>query len=74
MTGASESAGHLRTRVVLLGTGTPNADPARSGPAVAVVVDERAYLVDFGPGVVRPTTWMCCRSNGLAPCCVFRSS
>ncbi|MGF1469322.1 MAG: MBL fold metallo-hydrolase [Sandaracinaceae bacterium] len=43
----------LRTRLVLLGTGTPNADPDRSGPAVAVVVDGRAYLVDCGPGVVR---------------------
>lgn len=42
-----------RTRVVLLGTGTPNAVPERSGPAVAVVVDDRAYLVDAGPGVVR---------------------
>ena len=42
-----------RTRVVLLGTGTPNADPERSGPATAVVVDDRAYLVDAGPGVVR---------------------
>jgi len=41
------------TRVVMLGTGTPNADPERSGPAVAVVVDASAYLVDFGPGVVR---------------------
>jgi ribonuclease BN (tRNA processing enzyme) len=42
-----------RTRVVLLGTGTPNADPARSGPATAIVVDDRAYLFDAGPGVVR---------------------
>jgi ribonuclease BN (tRNA processing enzyme) len=33
--------------------GTPNADPGRSGPAVAVVVDDRAYLVDAGAGVVR---------------------
>ena len=40
-------------RVVLLGTGTPNADPARSGPASAVVLDGQAYLVDCGPGVVR---------------------
>lgn len=37
----------------MLGTGTPNADPLRSGPAVAVVVGDRAYLVDCGPGVVR---------------------
>ena len=42
-----------RTRVVMLGTGTPNADPDRSGPAVAVVVGEHAYLVDAGPGIVR---------------------
>ena len=55
MTIASESGSHLiaGTLVVLLGTGTPNADPERSGPAVAVVVNDRAYLVDFGPGVVR---------------------
>jgi ribonuclease BN (tRNA processing enzyme) len=42
-----------RTRVVLLGTGTPAPDPDRSGPATAVVVDDSAYLVDFGPGVMR---------------------
>ena len=41
------------TRVVMLGTGTPNADPERFGPAVAVVVDETSYLVDFGVGIVR---------------------
>lgn len=41
------------TRVVLLGTGTPNADPDRSGPAVAVIAGGTPYLVDFGPGVVR---------------------
>jgi ribonuclease BN (tRNA processing enzyme) len=42
-----------RTQVVLLGTGTPAADPERSGPAVAIVVKGAAYLVDCGPGVVR---------------------
>jgi ribonuclease BN (tRNA processing enzyme) len=41
------------TQVVLLGTGTPSADPERSGPATAIVVDDTPYLVDFGPGVVR---------------------
>lgn len=40
-------------RVVILGTGTPNADPDRSGPSVAVVVGDTGYLVDCGPGVVR---------------------
>ena len=32
-----------RPKVVLLGTGTPS---------TAIVVDDRAYLIDFGPGVV----------------------
>jgi len=41
------------TQIVLLGTGTPNADPDRSGPSVAIVVNDTPYLVDFGPGVVR---------------------
>ena len=41
------------TQVVLLGTGTPPADPDRSGPATAVVVNGTPYLVDFGAGVVR---------------------
>lgn len=43
----------METQLVLLGTGTPNACPWASGPAAAVVVGDRAYLVDFGPGVVR---------------------
>jgi ribonuclease BN (tRNA processing enzyme) len=42
-----------KTRVVLLGTGNPQPDPDRSGPATAIVVNDVAYLVDFGPGVVR---------------------
>jgi len=41
------------THVVLLGTGTPDPDPEASGPATAVVVEGKAYLVDAGPGVVR---------------------
>ena len=41
------------THVVLLGTGTPNADPERSGPAVAVLVNGTPYVVDAGPGIVR---------------------
>src|SRR5215470_11033520 len=44
-----------KTQVVVLGTGTPRPDD-RSGPAVAVVVNGSAYLVDFGPGVVRRAT------------------
>lgn len=41
------------TRVILLGTGTPNPDPDRSGPATAIVVGDSVYLVDCGPGIVR---------------------
>ena len=43
----------MQTKLVLLGTGTPNACPNANGPSSAVVVGDRAYLVDFGPGVVR---------------------
>ena len=43
----------METKLVLLGTGTPNACPNASGPSSAIVVGNRAYLVDFGPGVVR---------------------
>ena len=49
--GASPPA--QEARLVILGTGTPNPDPARSGPALAVVAGGRAYLVDAGPGIVR---------------------
>lgn len=41
------------THLVLLGTGTPNPDPERHGPSVAVVVDGEPYLVDAGAGLVR---------------------
>ena len=44
---------HGKTQIALLGTGTPNADPDRSGPATAIVVNDTPYLIDFGPGVVR---------------------
>ena len=43
----------ITTTVVLLGTGNPNPDPDRSGPAVAIVVNGAAYLVDAGAGVMR---------------------
>jgi len=42
-----------RTRVVMLGTGTPAADPQKAGPSVAIVVGAHSYIVDCGAGVVR---------------------
>ena len=51
--GVSRGISGRSTQIVLLGTGNPNADPLRSGPAVAIVVNGTPYLIDSGPGVVR---------------------
>ena len=48
------------TKLIILGSGTPNPNPERSGSAFAVVTNGQAYLVDFGPGVVR-------RASALSP-------
>jgi ribonuclease BN (tRNA processing enzyme) len=66
--GAQQPAGPpatSATKVVLLGTGTPAPTPDRSGPATAVVVNDTAYLVDFGPGVVRRAS-AAATSRGIA--------
>jgi ribonuclease BN (tRNA processing enzyme) len=42
-----------QTQVVMLGTGSPNPDPERSGPSVAIIVKGTPYLFDFGAGVIR---------------------
>src|SRR6185503_17295748 len=47
----TSSAG--QTKIVFLGTGSPPPNPDRSGPATAIVVNDTAYLVDLGPGIVR---------------------
>ena len=54
----------VRTKVVLLGTGTPNPDPEHSGCSVAIIVDETPYIVDFGPGVVRQAAALSPRYGG----------
>ena len=41
------------TKLIVLGSGTPNPDPNRAGSGYAVVVDETPYLIDFGPGIIR---------------------
>jgi ribonuclease BN (tRNA processing enzyme) len=48
-----EAPRQKKTQIVLLGTGTPNADPERSGPSVAIVINDTPYIIDFGPGIVR---------------------
>jgi len=52
-TAQSQNVAAPRTQVVMLGTGNPAANPDRFGPAVAIIVNNTPYLVDFGPGVVR---------------------
>ena len=47
------NAQNATTKLVLLGTGTPFADPNKSGPSLAIVVNNTSYIVDCGPGVVR---------------------
>jgi ribonuclease BN (tRNA processing enzyme) len=47
---ASQSA---TARVVMLGTGSPVPDPQAHGPATAIVVGSRVFLVDAGAGVTR---------------------
>src|ERR1019366_4162230 len=42
-----------RTKIVMLGTGTPIPDPDRMGPSVAVIVDRVPYIFDAGTGIVR---------------------
>ena len=42
-----------QTKVVVLGSGTPNPNPERYGSSYAVIVDNKAYIIDFGPGSVR---------------------
>ena len=54
-----------RTRVILLGSGTPAADPDRFGSAVVVMVDSTPYLFDMGVGVVR--RWAAALKAGVAP-------
>jgi ribonuclease BN (tRNA processing enzyme) len=46
----------IAAQVIILGSGTPNAEPDRAGPAVAIVVNKTPYIVDFGPGIVRRAT------------------
>ena len=41
------------TKLIVLGSGTPNPNPSRSGSAYAVIINDKPYLVDFGPGIVR---------------------
>lgn len=49
----AQQATQVKTIVVTLGTGTPRPNPDASGPSTAVVVGEKVFLFDAGPGVER---------------------
>ena len=52
------------TKLIILGSGTPNPDPNRGGSAYAVLVNEVPYLIDFGPGVIRNGAALSSNWNG----------
>lgn len=47
-----------KTKVIMLGSGSPDPDPGRSGPVVAIVSGGQAYLVDCGANVIRQSNRM----------------
>lgn len=65
VSGQSAMPQATRVQVVMLGTGTPLPDPERSGPSIAVVVDNHAYLFDAGTGIVRRAA-AATRQKGIA--------
>ena len=52
------------TKLILLGTGNPNPNPERSGCALAIVVRDTPYIIDFGPGVIRQAAKLTPRYGG----------
>ena len=52
------------TRLVLLGTGNPNPSPDQSGCALALVVNDTPYIIDFGPGLIRRSARLSPRYGG----------
>ena len=52
------------TRVVFLGTGTPNPDPKHSGNSIAIIVRNTPYIVDCGSGLVRNAASLSTRYGG----------
>lgn len=53
-----------QTKLVVLGSGNPNPDPEHNGPGVAIIVNDQAYLVDFGTGIVREAAALTPRFGG----------
>ena len=64
VSGQKEYAASEITKLVLLGTGNPNPNPERSGCALAIVVHDTPYIIDFGPGVIRQAAKLIPRYGG----------
>jgi len=46
------------TKLVILGSGTPEPSPFQSGCSLAIIVFDTSYIIDFGPGLVRKAAAM----------------
>ena len=62
-----------RTKIIFLGTGTPNPDPEHLGASLVILVDEEPYLVDFGAGLVRQAACLTPRYGGAYPALAARN-
>jgi ribonuclease BN (tRNA processing enzyme) len=61
---AASAAPPKSIAIVILGSGYPAPDPNRHGPSLAIVVNEKAYLVDAGTGIVRQANAAFLRGTG----------
>lgn len=52
------------TKVIMLGSGNPNPSPTQSGCALAIVVNDVPYIIDFGSGLVRQASALSPRYGG----------
>jgi len=52
------------TKIAILGSGNPNPDPEHSGCSIAIIVNEKSYIIDFGPGLVRQASKLSPRYGG----------
>ena len=41
------------TKLIILGSGTPDPSPFQSGCSIAIVIFNTPYIIDFGPGLIR---------------------
>ena len=53
-----------KSQVILLGTGNPNPDPKHSGCSVAIIANDKPYIVDFGVGLIRQAAALTPRYGG----------